>query len=40
MDCIANFGFFGALIVRTAIPLLLVMLLAGLSKLYSAGELQ
>jgi len=34
MDCIANFGFFGALIVRTAIPLLLIMLLAGLSKLF------
>jgi len=38
MDCIANFGFFGALIVRTAIPLLLVMLLAGLSKLFRRYE--
>ena len=36
MDCIANFGFIGALLVRTAAPLLLSLLLVGLSKLFSS----
>ena len=34
IDCIVNSGFFGSLIVRTALPLLLIMLLASLSKLF------
>ena len=32
--CIAPIGFFGALVIRTAVPLLVIMLLAGLSKLF------
>ena len=31
LDCVASFGFFGALVVRTAIPLLIILLLAGVS---------
>eukprot|EP00964_Phaeocystis_antarctica_P088774 scaffold56516_cov72-Phaeocystis_antarctica.AAC.1 len=34
IECIVNFGFLGSLIVRTAVPLLLIVLLAGLSKLF------
>ena len=32
IDCIANFGFLGSLVVRTALPLLLILLLAAFSK--------
>jgi len=34
IDCIANFGFFGSLVVRTALPLLLILLLAAFSKVF------
>ena len=34
LDCVANFGFFGALVIRTGLPLLLIMVLASLSNLF------
>ena len=34
LDCVANFGFFGALFIRTGLPLLLIMVLASLSNLF------
>ena len=36
--CIAPIGFFGALVIRTALPLLVIMMLAGLSKLFKLYE--
>ena len=33
LDCVANFGFIGALVIRTGLPLCLIMVLASLSNL-------
>ena len=34
LDCVTNFGFFGALVIRTGLPLLLIMVLASISNLF------
>ena len=34
INCVANLGFFGSLVIRTVLPLLLIVLLSGVSKLF------